>query len=119
MEENRLNELKDKVNTLGADTIMGTMAQGSAEDALERLDKLNDAVAEHNNTDVENDTMKVFFNTISESGIDVSVDFYTFITNYIDYLKFKEDINYIILDLANKQGIKLAYPSQSIYVEKE
>lgn len=54
MEENRLNELKDKVNTLGADTIMGTMAQGSAEDALERLDKLNDAVAEHNNTDVEN-----------------------------------------------------------------
>jgi len=54
MEENRLNELKDKVNALGADTIMGTMAQGSAEDALERLDKLNDAVAEHNNTDVEN-----------------------------------------------------------------
>jgi uncharacterized protein YecA (UPF0149 family) len=54
MEENRLNKLKDKVNALGADTIMGTMAQGSAEDALERLDKLNDAVAEHNNTDVEN-----------------------------------------------------------------
>ena len=54
MEENRLNELKDKVNTLGADTIMGTMSQGSSEEALERLDKLNDAVAEHNNTDVEN-----------------------------------------------------------------
>jgi uncharacterized protein YecA (UPF0149 family) len=54
MEENRLNELKDKVNALGADTIMGTMAQGSAEDALERLDKLNEAVAEHNNTDVDN-----------------------------------------------------------------
>ena len=72
-----------------------------------------------NNNDVENDTMKIFFNTISESGIDVSVDFYTFITNYIDYLKFKEEINYIILDLANKQGISLAYPSQSIYIEKE
>ena len=69
--------------------------------------------------DVEQDTMKIFFNTISDSGIDVSVDFYTFITDYIDYLKFKEDINYIILDLANKQGIKLAYPSQSIYIEKE
>ena len=69
--------------------------------------------------DVENDTMKVFFSTISDSGIDVSVDFYTFITEYISYLKFKEDINYIILDLANKQGIKLAYPSQSIYIEKE
>ena len=54
MEENRLNELKDKVNALGADTIMGTMAQGSAGDALERLDKLNEAVAEHNNTDVDN-----------------------------------------------------------------
>ena len=72
-----------------------------------------------NNTDVENETMKVFFSTISDSGIDVSVDFYTFITEYISYLKFKEDINYIILDLANKQDLKLAYPSQSIYIEKE
>ena len=72
-----------------------------------------------NNKDVENDTMKIFFSTISESGIDVSIDFYTFITNYIDYLKFKEEINYIVLDLANKQGIGLAYPSQSIYIEKE
>ncbi|MBO4816650.1 MAG: mechanosensitive ion channel family protein [Clostridia bacterium] len=71
------------------------------------------------NNDVENDTMKIFFNTISENGIDVSVDFYTYIINYIDYLKFKEDINYIILDLANKQDLKLAYPSQSIYIEKE
>ena len=72
-----------------------------------------------NNKDVENDTMKIFFTTISESGIDVSVDFYTYITNYIDYLKFKEEINYIVLDMANKQGINLAYPSQSIYIEKE
>ena len=72
-----------------------------------------------NNKDVEKETMKVFFNTISDSGIDVSVDFFTFIIDYIEYLKFKEDINYIILDLANKQEIKLAYPSQSIYIEKE
>ena len=72
-----------------------------------------------NNKDVENETMKIFFSTISDSGIDVSVDFYTFITDYISYLKFKEEINYIILDLANKQEISLAYPSQSIYIEKE
>ena len=72
-----------------------------------------------NNKNVENDTMKIFFTTISESGIDVSVDFYTYITDYIDYLKFKEEINYIVLDMANKQGINLAYPSQSIYIEKE
>lgn len=72
-----------------------------------------------NNKDIENETMKIFFNTISDNGIDISIDFYTYITNYIDYLKFKEEINYIILDLANKQEIALAYPSQSIYIEKE
>lgn len=72
-----------------------------------------------NNKDVEAETMKIFFNTISDNGIDVSIDFYTFITNYIDYLKFKEEINYTILDLANKQGIIFAYASQSIYIEKE
>ena len=72
-----------------------------------------------NNKDIENETMKVFFSTISDNGIDVSIDFYTYITNYIDYLKFKEEINYILLDLVNKQGIALAYPSQSLYIEKE
>ncbi len=72
-----------------------------------------------NNNNVENETIKVFFNTISDNGINVSIDFYTFITEYIDYLKFKEEINYIVLDMANKQGITLAYPSQSIYIEKE
>ena len=72
-----------------------------------------------NNQEVENETMKIFFSTISESGIDVSVDFYTYITDCISYLKFKEEINYIILDMANKQGISLAYPSQSLYIEKE
>jgi len=55
MEENKImDSVKDKVNTLGADTIMGAMSNLTQEDALERLDKLNDAVAEHNNTDVEN-----------------------------------------------------------------
>ena len=72
-----------------------------------------------NNQEVENETMKIFFSTISESGIDVSIDCYTYITDYISYLKFKEEINYIILDMANKQGISLAYPSQSLYIEKE
>ena len=72
-----------------------------------------------NNKDIESETMKIFFSTISENGIDVSVDFYTYVTDYISYLKFKEEINYIILDLANKQEISLAYPSQSLYIEKE
>lgn len=88
---------------------------------LEKVRTFIDSIREilTNNNDVENETMKVFFSTISDSGIDVSIDFFTFIIDYIEYLKFKEDINYIVLDLANKQGFKLAYPSQSIYIEKE
>jgi len=53
MEENRLNEaLKDKVDALGSDMIMGTMKQLSG-DTKERIDKLNDAVDEYKEANSE------------------------------------------------------------------
>ena len=79
----------------------------------------NIKLALNTHPNVEKESIKVFFDTISANGIDVSVNFYTNITDFIEFLKFKEEINYTILDIANKANIDLAYPSQSIYLKKE
>ena len=68
---------------------------------------------------VEKESIKVFFDTISASGIDISINFYTNLTELIDFMKFKEEINYMLLEMANQENISLAYPSQTIYLKKE
>ena len=68
---------------------------------------------------VINETVKVFFETISADGIDLSIDLKTSALEYVDYLKFKEEINYTLLDMVNRAKIGLAYPSQSIYLKKD
>ena len=68
---------------------------------------------------VINETVKVFFETISADGIDLSIDLITSALEYVDYLKFKEEINYTLLDMVNQAKIGLAYPSQSIYLKKD
>lgn len=68
---------------------------------------------------VINETVKVFFETISADGIDLSIDLKTNALEYVDYLKFKEEINYTLLDMVNQAKIGLAYPSQSIYLKKD
>lgn len=68
---------------------------------------------------VINETVKVFFETISADGIDLSIDLKTSALEYVDYLKFKEEINYTLLDMVNQANIGLAYPSHSIYLKKD
>lgn len=67
---------------------------------------------------VLNENIRVFFHTISDNGISVKITFYTDIINYTDFLKFKEEMNFSILDLVQKTGIELAYDSKTIYLKK-
>lgn len=67
---------------------------------------------------VLNENIRVFFHTISDNGISVKISFYTDIVNYADFLKFKEEMNFSILDLVQKTGVELAYDSKTIYLKK-
>ncbi len=61
--------------------------------------------------------MKVYFKTISSNGIDIVVDFYTDIVDYLSYLQFKQEINYELLDLIQKENVELAYNTQTLYLK--
>lgn len=67
---------------------------------------------------VINENIRVFFHAISDNGINIKITFYTDIINYADYLKFKEEMNFSILELVQKTNIELAYDSKTIYLKK-
>lgn len=72
-----------------------------------------------NNSHVLKENIRIFFDKISTNGIDLSISFYTDIIDLEEFMKFKEEINYTLLDMTNQANISLAFPSQSIYLKKE
>ena len=42
---------------------------------------------------------------------------HTYETNYAAYLKVREKVNLLVLDVLAKDGVSCAFPSRSIYVE--
>lgn len=88
---------------------------------LEKVADLSENIklALNTNSHVLKENVRVYFDTISADGIAISINFYTDITDLEEFLKFKEDINYTLLDMIKKSNIELAYPSQSIYLKKE
>jgi len=70
------------------------------------------------NENILDDSIKVFFSNIGANGLDISINFYTAIVDYEEYLNFKEQINYLILRLLDEEKISLAYNSQSVYLKK-
>lgn len=79
---------------------------------LQILDLLN------TNDYILKDSIKVFVDTISTNGIDLKITFHTNIVDYMQYLKFKEEINFNILNIAQKNNIEFAYDSKTIYLKK-
>lgn len=88
---------------------------------LEKVASLSENIKFALNThpNIIKEDIRVFFDAISANGIDISISFYTDITNTADFMKFKEEINYRLLEMINEAHIELAYPSQSIYLKKE
>ena len=88
------------------------------------LDKISDLsenikliLNEHDRVLKEN--IRVFFDTVSDNGIDLAISFYTDIINYNKFLEFKQEINYAILEIVKSKNIELAYNTQSIYLKKD
>lgn len=88
---------------------------------LEKVADLNENIklALNTNSHVLREKIRVYFDTISADGIDISISFYTDITDLEEFLKFKEEVNYTLLDIVEQSKIELAYPSHSIYLKKE
>lgn len=72
-------------------------------------------VLSHNKNIIQENII-VECNSILEDGINIMVAMYTPITMYSDYLAFRTNINEAILNILQSEGIRLANPTQDIYV---
>ena len=66
---------------------------------------------------IEN-TAHINFDKITESGFQMYIHVNTNMTVYVDYMKFKELVNFKLLELVEKEKIKLAYNTQMIHLDK-
>lgn len=67
--------------------------------------------------EVHKETILVAFDRFNDSSLDIHLYFFTHTTVWADYMKVKEDINFKIMDILEKNGVSAAFPSQSVYFE--
>lgn len=67
---------------------------------------------------VQRDTVYVGFNKISDYSYDIKIFVYVTETSYIKFLKIQEDLNCEFLNVLAKENVHLAFPTQTINLEK-
>lgn len=88
------------------------------------IEKLKDVVEKinfmlkHNENIVHNSSDAILV-TIDDSGYKVLIYGLTNATEYAEFLRQEEHINYQIMEIINKEHVELAYPSSTVYLKKE
>jgi MscS family membrane protein len=65
------------------------------------------------------DPLIVNFDRFSDSSLDIFLYFFTDTSNWQEYLEIKEDINLNIIKIVKENGADFAFPTQTIYLERE
>ncbi|MBP3597656.1 MAG: mechanosensitive ion channel family protein [Clostridia bacterium] len=71
-----------------------------------------------NNPNIDSTTVQVVFDAISAYSSDIKIFLYINESDYLKYLKVKEEIYYDLLNIIDKENIELAYPTQTIHLAK-
>ncbi len=68
---------------------------------------------------ISQDTIFVRLDGFDDSGYGIFLYFFTKTTNWGEYLKIKEDVNYRIIRILEQEGVSVALPSTVIYKGEE
>lgn len=67
--------------------------------------------------DIHKETIFVTFETFNDSSLDIFLYFFTQTVNWGEYLKVREDVNFRIMQILEEEGVSIAFPTRSIYME--
>lgn len=68
--------------------------------------------------DIIEGATKIYFSEIEHDGYEISIVTYTNIVNYDEYLEFVNQTNSLIIEVLDKEKIKLVYPTYDISIKK-
>lgn len=72
-----------------------------------------------NHPSIDQQTIFVHFDRFNDSSLDIFLYFFTKTTNWGEWLEVKEDCNLKILEILEREGVSVAFPSTSVYFENE
>ncbi len=87
-------------------------------------DKLKKCVQEitemlQTNPDIHKETIFVHFDSFGESSLNIFLYFFTNTTDWAEFLRVKESVNLKIMEILEKEGVEVAFPSTSVYFETD
>ena len=71
------------------------------------------------NSGVENGSELVNFVKFNDSSLDIQLIYYTYNTDLAGYLETMQSVNLSIMRAVEARGLSFAFPSSSIYIEKQ
>ena len=70
------------------------------------------------NENIVKDTVNVHFTDIVSNGLNLMISFYFNVSDYIEFLDLKEEVNKSIIDLLERNNVDLAYDTKTIEIKR-
>lgn len=96
---------------------LGVALNSNRERLATALSRIEDELRHHD--DIDPGTIMVRFNEFNESSLGIFFYFFTKTTVWAEYLAVRQNINLMILQILEEEGVRLAYPTNRVYVEQE
>jgi MscS family membrane protein len=104
------------VRTARSQRFLVQVTYDTPREKLERLvARIRQLIVDHPLAEVS--TCHVRFNSFAESSLDILVIFHLRVDDYATELNEREAILLCIMDLVSEMGVKLAFPTRTLYVE--
>lgn len=90
----------------------------TSKDKLEKCVKQIEEML-RNDPGIHDETIFVRFDSFGNNSLNIFIYCFTNTTVWGEFLKVKESVNYKIMDILEKEGVEVAFPSTSIYFENK
>lgn len=89
---------------------------GTPSEKLKRIpDMIKSIIAEHEKAEVD----RSHFKTYGSFSLDFETVYYIYSSDYVEYMDIQQAVNLAIYEAFEKEGIEFAYPTQTLFINKE
>lgn len=110
-----LNFNKRKLRKVTMD--IGVTYDTSTEQIQKCVCSIRDMLKNHDGIDSE--SIHVSFSALNKSSLDITMYFFVNETEFNEYMRIKENINYNIIKILRDEKVSIAFPTRSVYVENK
>ena len=99
------------------DCILGLNLNTTPDEIRRAVNSMRLVLQEH--PKVIKETVQVILDEISHSSVNIKIYLYVNEQMYVRYIKIKQELLCLLLEVIEKEHIELAYPTQTVYLRKE